>query len=179
MSSCGVPRRLVGTRIRVRRSGKTAASARRGRRCLHLSERYARTKRVRQDERLERRSFRTASRSRPLSVGRLVAFNPCQPLTPPNDICFIRRGWIMGACHKAKKATGTQRWNGKACGNRTHQVRYRSECRLYRWHRLREPWHNIGLSRWKIARHAAICGVGMLHVYFLLVAHHGGNNLRT
>ena len=64
------------------------ASARRGRRCLHLSERYARTKRVRQDERLERRSFRTASRSRPLSVGRLVAFNPCQPLTPPTTFAL-------------------------------------------------------------------------------------------
>lgn len=67
---------------------ETAASARRGRRCLHLSERYARTKRVRQDERLERRSFRTASRSRPLSVGRLVAFNPCQPLTPPTTFAL-------------------------------------------------------------------------------------------
>ena len=43
---------------------------------------------VRQDERLERRSFRTASRSRPLSVGRLVAFNPCQPLTPPTTFAL-------------------------------------------------------------------------------------------
>ena len=51
-------------------------------------KRYARTKRVRQDERLERRSFRTASRSRPLSVGRLVAFNPCQPLTPPTTFAL-------------------------------------------------------------------------------------------
>lgn len=45
------------------------------------SERYVRTKRVGRNERLERRSFRTARRSRPLSVGRLVAFDPCQPLT--------------------------------------------------------------------------------------------------
>ena len=81
VSSRGVSRRFVGIRIRVRWSGKTAASARRGRRCLHLSERYVRTKRVGRNERLERRSFRTARRSRPLSVERLVAFDPCQPLT--------------------------------------------------------------------------------------------------